>query len=166
MAPTYHMLSTQGIRKEAIARTLGATENHDEHWQQAQELVKRRTQSYTLVELRLLLSFYLTASDECADEFPEEYNPLEVHTARAKIARYDEAMKRLDELAGGPGYPTTIGDLRLVADTEKAEMFGGATGTHTIHRAGMLREEWTKRVKAHWAGYCQNNGEQLVVHRA
>ena len=170
MAPTYHMLSTLGIRKEAIARTLGATENHDEHWQQAMELVKRRTQSYTLVELRLLLSFYLTASDECTDEFPEEYTPLEVYASRAKIARYDAALAVLNELEGdfapNPDAPfpqarVEIGPLTLVWDDEKADMTGGKFGPHTIYRAGMLRQEWAKRVKAHWEGYCHNNGVTL-----
>ena len=163
MLTTFHLLHDLGIRKAAIVKVVAECENNDEKLAVVEELIERRTQHYTVEELRALMGFYVTVHDECVDEFPEDYTALEVHTARAKIARYDEAMKRLDELAGGPGYPTAIGDLRLVADTEKAEMFGGPTGTHTIYRAGMLREEWTKRVKAHWAGYCQNNGEELIT---
>lgn len=160
MAPTYHMLSTLGIRKEAIARTLATTDNHDENWQQAQELVKRRTQSYTLVELRLLLSFYLTASDECKDEFPEEYNPLEVHTARAKIARYDAAMAVLNAIPVGLGFPLAVGKLTLEL-TELGAVMRGGIAPHAIWRSGESQNSWLERVKAHWEGYCHNNGVTL-----
>lgn len=170
MSTTYHLLHTLGIRKAAIARTLAATDNHDENWQAATELLARRTQHYTLWDLRLLLGFYLTSSDECIDEFPEDYTPLEVHTARTKIARYDAALAVLNGMEGDfapnpdapfPQATVQIGPLTLVWDDEKADMTGGKRGAHTIYRSGMLRQEWAKRVKAHWGGYCSNNGVTL-----
>lgn len=160
MAPTYHMLNTLGIRKEAIARTLAAIDNHDENWQQASRLVARRTQDYTAAELQVLMQFYLTASDECKDEFPEDYNPLEVHTARAKIARYDAAMAVLAAIPVGLGFPLAAGKLTLEL-TESGAVMRGGTSPHAIWRSGESQNSWLERVKAHWGGYCTNNGVTL-----
>ena len=160
MVPTYHLLNTLGIRKEAITRTLAATDNHDEHWQQATRLVERRTQEYTGEELQVLMQFYLTASDECKDEFPEDYNPLEVHTARAKIARYDAAMAVLNALPVGLGFPLEAGGLTLEL-TECGAVMRGGSSPHALWRSGESQNAWIGRVKAHWSGYCKNNGVTL-----
>jgi hypothetical protein len=61
----------------------------------AAELINKRTQMYTPTEAECLISWYISSHDECVVENPEDFHPLQIHTATAKLARYDKAYNKI-----------------------------------------------------------------------
>jgi hypothetical protein len=94
------------ISKQSIKRNIdfysGQIDSRDERYpalMKVSELINLRTNYYSLNELEILFDWYVTSSDECAVDHPEDYNPLVVYQAEQKIDRYDNAMKMLKKLS-------------------------------------------------------------------
>jgi hypothetical protein len=93
----FHLLRDVGMYKATVKRSFESNDRGPE-FDGVAELLRRKTQSYTLAELRDLAGFFWTAHDECVDENPEEYSPVEVYTSRRKMATGWEAVARIDAL--------------------------------------------------------------------
>lgn len=94
---TVHLLDDLGVYKATLKRNF-ADNDRGAEFDRDRELLARRTQRYTLEEAEVLLGWCSTAHDDCVDENPEDYSPIEVYTARQKLLRRDEAVARLEAL--------------------------------------------------------------------
>ena len=94
MTPTFHLHDVFGVSKALIKRNYSETSAADDS-PNVKVLLARRTQNYTLAETRELLGFMVQSHHECVIENPEDYTALELHTAVAIVARYDEAVNVL-----------------------------------------------------------------------
>lgn len=94
---TYSLKRDLGLRKETLQRNFDSNDRGPEH-DEVKALLKRPGNFYTASELLSLSVFFLTPHDECVDDFSEDYRPLEVYTARRKIARVEGAMQVLDRI--------------------------------------------------------------------
>ncbi len=97
MAKTYHLLKDLGIYKRTVQSVFDSNDRGTEH-NTVRDLLARKTQQYTLDELSLLAMFFHSSHDDCVEENPEEYTPLEVYVARKKVANSIAAQKILQEL--------------------------------------------------------------------
>jgi len=162
-AKTFHLLGDLGLRKTTVKRNFEDNDRGPE-LDNVRELLARRTQHYTLEEIRVLSGFFCSAHDECVEENPDDFTPLEIWTAKRKIQRAEKACKALEALedlaATDCGLPSrvNVGCLSLECDASQAIMSGGLTGSHSIHRSGEPVVKWEERVQAHWTGFLQNNG--------
>jgi len=82
--PLYHLLNFFGIRKETIKKNFNNSAVQDE---EVGYLLKRPGQMYTLAEIKKLSGYLWTAHDECVVCNKDDYSPLQVKTAEAKINR-------------------------------------------------------------------------------
>ena len=97
----YHLLRDFGVRKSTLVRNFMDNDRGDDCDPVMRLLVERR-QTYTLAEIEKLFGFLMTAHHECILENPDDYTPLEVHTAKQVEARYDAAMTTLARLKTAP----------------------------------------------------------------
>ena len=94
---TVHLLDDLGVYKATLKRNF-ADNDRGAEFDRDRELLARRTQRYTLEEAEVLLGWCSTSHDDCVDENPEDYSPIEVYTARQKLLRRDDAVARLEAL--------------------------------------------------------------------
>lgn len=97
-----HIYNDLGIYKNAIKQQikdyldmLSIDEANERGLTEAAELINKRTQMYTLEEASRLISWYISSHDECVVDNPEDFHPLQIHTATAKLARYDKAYNKI-----------------------------------------------------------------------
>ena len=63
------------------------------------ELLERKTQYYTLEEMKILIGLMTTSHDECVDGTPENHwHRLEVYQAKKKFERKIRAEEKLNKL--------------------------------------------------------------------
>ena len=93
----YHLFRDFGIYKVTLKRNFYDNDRGPEY-DDVEELLRRRTQFYTLPEIDRLSGFFLTAHDECVLENPDDYSGLEVYKATRKNETASGAFKRLVEL--------------------------------------------------------------------
>jgi len=93
-----HIYNDLGIYKNAIKKEineyldmLDIEEANERGLTEASELINKRTQMYTPQEAECLIAWYVSSHDECVVDNPEDFHPLQIHTATEKIARYDRA---------------------------------------------------------------------------
>ena len=97
MTATYHLLNDLGVYKKTLRKNFEDNDRSDE-FNGVRELLDRRTQRYTVAELRELIAWCASAHDECVDACPEDYSPVEVYVSRAKIETFERATLILDSL--------------------------------------------------------------------
>jgi hypothetical protein len=97
-----HIYNDLGIYKNAIKQQikdyldmLSTDEANERGLTEAAALINKRTQMYTSTEAECLISWYISSHDECVVDNPEDFHPLQIHTATAKIARYDKAYSKI-----------------------------------------------------------------------
>lgn len=94
---TFHLKNDFNVNKSLLLKNFCDNDRPAE-LEHVKGLIERRGQHYTVAELRDLFGFLHTAHDDCVDENPEDYNPLQVYAAREKIRRSCEANEALDDL--------------------------------------------------------------------
>jgi hypothetical protein len=94
-----------GITKNAIRIQIDRFANEvgtqDERWESAMDamtILKDRGDICNLDEAELLVSWYVSAHDECVWENEEDYSALEVYQAKKKLERQENAMKIIESL--------------------------------------------------------------------
>lgn len=97
-----HIYNDLGIYKNAIKQQikdyldmLSIEEADERGLTEAAALINKRTQMYTPEEASRLISWYVSSHDECVIDNPEDFHPLQIHTATAKFARYDKAYNKI-----------------------------------------------------------------------
>jgi hypothetical protein len=97
-----HIYNDLGIYKNAIKQQikdyldmLSTDEANERGLTEAAELINKRTQMYTLEESNRLISWYISSHDECVVDNPEDFHPLQIHTATEKMARFDKAYNKI-----------------------------------------------------------------------
>jgi hypothetical protein len=97
-----HIYNDLGIYKNAIKKEIneyldmiGGEEADERGLTEAAELINKRTQLYTPQEAECLIAWYVSSHDECVVDNPEDFHPLQIHTATEKIARYDRAYNKI-----------------------------------------------------------------------
>lgn len=93
----YHLWQDFGVRKSAIKRNF-YDNDRDSEFAEVESLLKLRTQSYTLPEIRKLFAFLWTAHDDCVLENTDEFSPLQVFAAKRKVEVGIAAVKKLEML--------------------------------------------------------------------
>jgi hypothetical protein len=98
MEATYHLLHDVGMYKSTVKRNY---EDNDREADVAdvKELLERRTQRYTIAELKRLSLFFWTAHDDCVDANPEDFAAIHVYSARRKIKDGEAACARVAALS-------------------------------------------------------------------
>src|SRR5690606_9561065 len=80
----HHLLDDFGMYKSTVRRNFDDNDRGPEY-DHVRELLDRRTQRYTLAELKEISGFFCTAHDECVIENPDDYTPLQVYAAKNKV---------------------------------------------------------------------------------
>ena len=102
----YHLYEDLGIYKAAIKNSiayhkgmLSADDFQERGYAEAEALLAQRRSKYSRSEVELLLGCYVTAHDECVTDFPEDFEPLQVHVANQKIERLERALQVINQPA-------------------------------------------------------------------
>jgi hypothetical protein len=93
----YHLFRNFGVYKSTIRRNFEDNDRGPEY-DPVKELLAKRTQSYTLPEIRLLFGFLWTAHDECVLANSDDYGSLQVWNARQKVQFGEETVRKLESL--------------------------------------------------------------------
>ncbi len=96
-ATTYHLLKDFGIYKQTVVRNFRDNDRGSD-CDRVRDLLAKRTQRYTLDELRVLAGFFWTAHDECVTTNPADFTAIEVYTADRKIENGTWAIQKISEL--------------------------------------------------------------------
>ena len=96
---TYHLLNDLGVYKSLLKKNFHDNDRGPED-DATLALLEKRTQTYTVAELDLLLAWLWTSADDCIDGNPDEENPLQVYTSRQKIKNGKRVLKNFAKLTG------------------------------------------------------------------
>ena len=96
-----HLHKDLGIYKAAIKNSVEELVNELSQGEieervtleEAVRLINRRGSTYTIAEAEVLVSWYVTAHDECVSENPDDFEPLQVYVANKKIERSEKALE-------------------------------------------------------------------------
>jgi hypothetical protein len=95
-------LSTFGMTKRNLIN--GYCDNdRDERYAVDINLLKQRRTSYSIPELCVIQTWATTSHDDCVVENPEDYTPLQVHTAQGKKLRHAKVVEWLELVLEGTG---------------------------------------------------------------
>jgi hypothetical protein len=95
---TYHLLNDIGMYKATVVRNFRDNDRGPEY-DHVRDLLAKRTQRYTIAELRELSGFFWTSHDECVCENDYDYSAVECYTASVKIKNGEAAVERIERLA-------------------------------------------------------------------
>ena len=102
---TVHLKKDLNIRKLALRRNidtfLDEAHDGDERISTAVEahfMLNRHTQKYTPAEALELISWYITAHDECVWDNEEDFKPLQVFAANKKMEKYEVAVNTINQI--------------------------------------------------------------------
>ena len=93
-------ITKNAIRKQ-IDRFAEEFGTSDERWEEAMDvmtLLYDRGDVYTLDEAQILISWYVSAHDECVYDNEDDYSAVEVYQATKKIEKQEKAMKIIESL--------------------------------------------------------------------
>jgi len=93
-------ITKSAIRKQ-IDRFAEEFGTSDERWEEAMDvmtLLYDRGDVYTLDEAQILISWYVSAHDECVYDNEDDYSAVEVYQATKKIEKQEKAMKIIESL--------------------------------------------------------------------
>lgn len=93
----WHLLRDVGMYKATVKRNFYDNDRGPE-LDHVAELLKRRTQFYTVAELTALSGFFVTAHDECVWDNPDEFEPLQRYVSIQKCRAAEAALARLAKL--------------------------------------------------------------------
>lgn len=111
----YHLFNDFGVYKQTLKNNF-YDNDREADVEDVRLLLDRRTQSYTLAEIRRLFLFLWTAHDDCVVANREDYNPLQYHASKEKIRYGERVLKRLEKLERDEN------DWRLVVWTDEWSM--------------------------------------------
>ena len=95
---TYHLLHDIGIYKATVSRNFRDNDRGAEY-DHVRDLLARRTQRYTIDELRELAGFFWTSHDECVLGNTCDFSQIEVYTAARKVENGEAAIAKIDRLS-------------------------------------------------------------------
>ncbi|NBX24276.1 MAG: hypothetical protein EBR52_09320 [Microbacteriaceae bacterium] len=96
---TYHLLHDIGIYKATVVRNFRDNDRGREY-DHVRDLLAKRTQRYTLAELRELSGFFWTSHDECVVECggDDGFSAVQVYVSARKIEAGEAAIQVIEQL--------------------------------------------------------------------
>lgn len=99
---TVHLKEDLGVNKAWLKRKFaewwGYRADDNPNWLQAEQLLDRRGQTYTIDEAELLIDFIISPGDSAVIGYPEDFTNVEITATQKAHARYDSARAKLEEI--------------------------------------------------------------------